>query len=215
MGDSESTAFLSTRAALSSNPSYNLSTPSQLTPNTRSEAEAALTANSQAQTDSAAPTTPLQDAAARFEALAGTKSEYMAASTDSGVGKTLNEKEAAIDEAKLAYRRTPARTSSSNYAEALVGAGMSPAPHTSTVYEEPGSMSPDSIAAMKGVVPLKTGVGEGQAEAVKRARPAGLKLGDLGRKQSWSPEDFKHVYSERLMVKGNEDPGYSSTVEEG
>ncbi|KAF2503201.1 hypothetical protein BU16DRAFT_533464 [Lophium mytilinum] len=217
MGDSESTAFLSTRAALTSSPSYGLGTPSQLTPNTRSEAEAALTANSQAQTDSAAPTTPLPDAAARFEAihaLAASKSGYMAASTD-GAGEKTQGRDGADDEAKLAYRRAPARTSSSNYAEALVGAGMSPVPHTSAVYEEPGRMSPDSIAAGKGVVPLKTGVGEGQAEAVKRAKPVGLKLGDLGRKQSWSPEDFKHVYSERLMVKGNEDPGYSSTVEEG
>jgi len=207
MGDSNSTTFLSTRAALSSNPSYNLGTPSQLTPNTRSEAEAALTSNSEAQTDSAAPTTPLPDAAARFEA--------MAAGMDRAEAKNIGVKENTVDEAKLAYKNPLMRsTSSSNYAEALVGAGISPTSQTSPI-SDLSKMSPESIAAMKGVVPLKTGVGEGQAEAVKRARPVGLSLGDLGRKQSWSPEDFKHVYSERLMVKGEGDPGYSSTVEEG
>jgi len=207
MGDSGSTGFLSTRTALSSNPSYNLGTPSQLTPNTRSEAEAALTANSAAQTDSAAPTTPLPDAAARFEAtyaLAGRGRGFMTANTDGGGAENPNGAASAVDEAKLAYRRppNPTRTGSSNYAEALRASA------------EPGTMLPEAIIPEKGVVPLKTGVGEGQAEAVKRVRPTGLSLGDLGRKQSWSTQDFKHIHSERLMAKGEGDAGYSSAAEE-
>ena len=62
-------------------------------------------------------------------------------------------------------------------------------------------------------MPPKTGIGAGQAEAVRRARPTGLSLGHLGRQQSWSEQDMKHVYSQRLMVADGaiaEDPGYSS-----
>jgi len=137
----------------------------------------------------------------------------MTANTDGGGAENLNGAASAVDEAKMAYRRppNPTRTSSSNYAEALRAyGGVSPVSPTSV---EPGRMSPEAIIPENGVVPLKTGVGEGQAEAVKRVRPTGLSLGDLGRKQSWSTQDFKHIHSERLMVKG-EDAGYSSAAEE-
>jgi len=238
MGDSASTSLLSTRSAVSS-------TPSQLTPNTRSEAEAALTANSTAQTDSAAPTTPLSDAAAaRFEAhLAGNLgvSRYMAAPLDgagagtldgagagtldgAGVG-TLDSAGAgkAVDEAKLVYRRlpNPTRTSTSNYAEALrASSGISPVETAApaAVVEPRSTISTVTISPTQGVVPLNptnVGVGAGQAEALRRARPMGLSLGNLARKQSWNEQDFKHVNSERLMVKAPEDPGYSSAQEGG
>lgn len=62
-------------------------------------------------------------------------------------------------------------------------------------------------------MPLKIGIGAGQAEALKRARPTGLSLGHLARQQSWSEQDMKHVYSQSLMVVDGataEDAGYSS-----
>lgn len=62
----------------------------------------------------------------------------------------------------------------------------------------------DSIDPKQGVVPLNPGIGQGQQEAVKKARGRGLSLGMLGRQQSWSEQDMKHVYSAGWMgeVKG-------------
>jgi hypothetical protein len=127
----------------------------------------------------------------------------------------------AVDEAKLVYRRppNPTRTSTSNYAEALRASSGISAVETAAsaaVVEPRITMSPVTTSPTQGVVslnPTNVGVGAGQAEAVRRARPVGLSLGDLERKQSWNEQDFKHIYSERLMVKESEDPGYSSAQE--
>ncbi|OCK74162.1 hypothetical protein K432DRAFT_430190 [Lepidopterella palustris CBS 459.81] len=129
MGD---TTLLSTRSALASSPSHSSSfpfassTPSQLTPNTRSEAEAALAANALQQTDSAAPTTSLLNTDAEAVAGAGVGSSGWPGSVvpggageKAGTGKNGDE-----DQAKAAYRRPlyQTRTSSSNYAAALMEA---------------------------------------------------------------------------------------------
>jgi len=182
-------------------------TPSGLTPNTRSEAEAALTLNSIAQTDSAAPTTPL------------TSSENM---------PPMGEE--SMTEAQKAWRKPagPIRTSSTNYVTALAEAHKDPslssvlssdsmsASGRSITGETVASPTSTGTAAFpppgQGVVPLHTGVGTGQAEAIKRAKPTGLSLGALGRQQSWNAQDLKHVYSANLMVPVK-DAGYESGAE--
>jgi len=216
MGDS---TFLTTRAALSTSSSYNFGTPSQLTPNTRSEAEAALTANSTTQTDSAAPTTPLPDAGARFEAA--TLARYMATATNKdGSAGDAGTTDGTVDEAKLTYRRppNPTRTSTSNYAEALAGSSMTSATKAGVMAAAPAADPRIEVYEPQGgvvpLIPANMGVGMGQAEAVKRAKPTGMSLGELGRKQSWSEQDFKHLYSERLMVVKDGEPGYLSEADE-
>jgi hypothetical protein len=206
MGDnSAQPPFLSTRSTIPSHAPFDGGTPSQLTPNTRSEAEAALSANSTQQTDSAAPTTPLPTSSSATAHLPSTDSD------------------SALDAARAAYRGppNPIRTSTSNYAAALAAATSSPTSATSPVSPLASASasaaaaatvlpaSPLPVDAAHGVVPL-TGIGAGQAEAVRRAEPTGLSLGHLGRQQSWSEQDMKHVYSQRLMVPAVEDAGYSS-----
>ncbi|KAF2004605.1 hypothetical protein P154DRAFT_35040 [Amniculicola lignicola CBS 123094] len=189
---------------------FNAVTPPGLTPNTRSEAEAALMLNSTAQTDSAAPIGSFS----YMGAVSGPKPDAL------------------VDEAKKAYRRPggPTRTSSSNYEKALHDAmkQSSVSSHMSTTTEGVESMLPDARKTMspvsatipfpkpgEGVVPLGTGVGAGQGEVVKKARGRGLSLGHLARQQSWSEQDFKHAYSTDLRgdkeesAKGTEG-GYGS-----
>lgn len=185
-------------------------TPSGLTPNTRSEAEAALTLNVAAQTDSAAPTTPLPT------------DENM----PPGVDKTY-ELDDGLTEAQKAYRRPvgPIRTSSTNYEQALresnqqssVSSNMSSETVggniTGETVKSPTSTTTPFPPPGQGVVPLQTGVGTSQAEALKRNRPHGLSLGALGRQQSWSEQDYKHAYSATLMGDTKGDPGYGSGTE--
>ena len=198
MGDNSAhLPFLSTRSALSSHAPFGAGTPSQLTPNTRSEAEAALSANSTQQTDSAAPTTPLPTSSSAAVHLPSTSSDN------------------AFDAARAAYRHPPnaTRTSTSNYAAALAAATSTSPTSTASPISPLTSASTSAPATAHGVVPPKTGIGAGQAEAVRRARPTGLSLGHLGRQQSWSEQDMKHVYSQQLMVPDSaiaEDAGYSS-----
>jgi hypothetical protein len=191
------------------------STPSGLTPNTRSEAEAALTHNVLTQTESAAPTTPLPPRQNPLEDI------------DLGT----------IDEAKRVYRspQGPIRTSSSNYTAALAAAhaetsasselstdttdDKSPVQAASGITDGARTASPMSSTIPfpppgQGVIPLRTGIGSGQAEVVKKARPHGLSLGDLGRRQSWNQQDMKHVASAGLLRKVDGDAGYASGQEE-
>ncbi|KAF2279335.1 uncharacterized protein EI97DRAFT_371031 [Westerdykella ornata] len=69
----------------------------------------------------------------------------------------------------------------------------------------------------EGVVPLRTGVGAGQAEVVEKARPRGLSLGMLGRIPSWNEQDKKHLVCGAIGLmeapaKG--DKGYDSGADE-
>lgn len=188
-------------------------TPSELTPNTRSEAEAALTLNSTIQTESAAPTTPLPTN--NIMALDGTKDH-----------------EEDMTEAQKAWRRPAGlnRTSSMNYATALAEAQKEPTLQfvlSSYSVTESGRnitdadtvASPTSTTTStfpplgQGVVPLHTGVGAGQAQAINRAKPSGLSLGTLARQQSWNAQDLKHVYSANLMEPVKSDAGYASGAE--
>jgi len=133
--------------------------------------------------------------------------------------------EEAMSEAQRAWRR-PAemiRTSSTNYEQALreahqessVSSEMSKdtIPETSNITDRtvasPTSTTPFPLPG-QGVVPLHTGVGSGQAEATKKAKPSGMRLGPLGRQQSWNAQDFKHVFSADLMSEVKDSQGYAS-----
>ncbi|KAF2194289.1 hypothetical protein K469DRAFT_618226 [Zopfia rhizophila CBS 207.26] len=136
-----------------------------------------------------------------------------------------------VDEATKAYRRPQGvvRTSSSNYATALVAANQGSAALNMSTDTKPSNItgstttqSPVSTtsetpfpAPSQGVVPLRSGVGTGQAEAVKKVSPTGLSLGSLGRQASWSEQDMKHIFSARLMGRVEGDAGYSSGTEGG
>ena len=195
-----------------------VATPSGLTPNTRSEAEAALHRNSLVQTDSAAPLIEQLNTLPTLGA---------------GGNNTLAEQSNDVDDAQQAYHGAHVRKSSTNYEKALnawnkQASASSNFSNTSTEESASGEntavpitgerpvASPTATipfpAPGQGVVPLHTGVGSGQAEAVKKARPSGLSLGSLGRQQSWNEQDFKHVHSAQLM-KRKEDGGYDSGVE--
>lgn len=191
-------------------------TPSGLTPNTRSEAEAALTLNSSLQTESAAPTTPLPS-------YSGNMQSFM------GVGGG-NENVDGTDEAQKAYSKPPGplRTSSTNYEKALLEARKQSSassdlisPTTSNdptnIIDENKVASPTATtpfpAPGQGVVPLNPMVPKGQGEAVKRAKPTGMTLGELGRQPSFNQQDFKHLHASGLMVPPKPDAGYDSGVE--
>lgn len=213
MGDAQATLLPPARG------SFTPATPSGLTPNTRSEAEAALTHNSMAQTDSAAPTTPLR-----------TLHENMYSGMRPSGGRAhVDDVDDGTTEAQKAYRRPagPIRTSSTNYETALRESHrqasvasdlsadtMAPVDYTDKAkVESPVSTTLPFPPPGQGVVPLHPGVGSGQAEVVKRARPTGLSLGDLSRKQSWSQQDMRHMLQGQLMSPIKGDAGYDSGTE--
>jgi len=165
---------------------FGMATPSGLTPGTRSEAEEAFTLNATAQTDSAAPD---------------------------------------LTEAQKAYRRPGIpRTSSTNYENALLRAkesSVSSDLSTNTLTEDENvtgsatTMSPTGSTPFpppgQGVVPLNYGhVGAAQGEPIKKTRSRGLSLSALARQQSWSEQDFKNVYTSKLVEETKNDGGYAS-----
>jgi len=186
------------------------STPSGLTPNTRSEAEAALTHNSTAQTDSAAP-----DAA------------FLKHMTTEG-GDAYGTTEDGTTEAQKAYRRPGvARTSSANYVMALkkaqqgsVSSNMStdsdvPETITGATVASPASSTTPFPPPGQGVVPLNYGhVGAAQGDAIKKTRSRGLSLSSLAQQQGWNEQDFRRVYSAELLEEpGKTEAEYNSGVE--
>jgi hypothetical protein len=164
---------------------FAMATPSGLTPGTRSEAEEAFALNAIAQTDSAAP-------------------------------------DPSLTEAQMAYRRPGIpRSSSYNYENALRRAQQSSVSSdmsTDTVTDTgSGSVTSPTSTTMpfpqpgQGVVPLNYGhVGAAQSDIVKKSRSRGLSLGALARQQSWSEEDYKHVYSAKLVEETKNDGGYGT-----
>ena len=123
-----------------------------------------------------------------------------------------------LTEAQVAYRRPGIpRASSYNYENALRRAQQS---------SVSSDMSADTITngneAMQfpqpgqGVVPLNYGSPVGVSskdDSVKKTRSRGLSLGALARQQSWSEEDYKHVYSAKLAEETKIDGGYGSGTE--
>jgi hypothetical protein len=166
---------------------FDMATPSGLTPGTRSEAEEAFALNAIAQTDSAAP-------------------------------------DPSLTEAQMAYRRPGIpRSSSYNYENALrraqqssVSSDMSTDTVTDNVSGSGAVASPTSSTMPfpppgQGVVPLNYGhVGIGQTDTLKKSRSRGLSLGALAQQQSWSEEDYKRMYSAKLVEETKPNEGYGS-----
>lgn len=193
-------------------------TPSGLTPNTRSEAEAALTLNSSLQTESAAPTTPLPSHADNMQPGMG---------VGGGHGNVDG-----TDEAQQAYNRPPGpiRASSANYEKALREARkqssassniISPTVSTdsTSILNENKVASPISAttpfpAPGQGVVPLNPPLNKGQSDTIKKSKPPGMTLGLSGRQPSFKEQDIKHLYASTLMVPVKDDAGYNSGTEE-
>lgn len=190
-------------------PSYENFTDS-LTPNTRSEAEAALTLNSAAQTDSAAPD----------PTLSSPRSSTHNDAAGNGSSAT---------EAQKAYRRPGVvRTSSANYEMALkksqrdsASSNMSTESDATTVGNITGETvaSPTSSvvpfpAPGQGVVPLNYGsVGAAIGEPIKKTRSRGLSLSGLAQQQGWNEQDFRRVYSVEMMDEmagAKDEAGYGS-----
>jgi hypothetical protein len=185
-------------------------TPSGLTPNTRSQAEDALTQNSLAQTDSAAPDP-------RLLPIMG-----------AGDGNPSSNNDDGPSEAHKAYRRPGvARASSTNYEEALKRAkqasvssdlsvdSVSDNVATGETVASPSSATGPFPPPGQGVVPLNygspAGVGIGRTDSLKKTRSRGLSLSGLAQQQGWSEQDFKRVYSADLMVEEpKEAAGYAS-----
>ncbi|PVH99305.1 hypothetical protein DM02DRAFT_672788 [Periconia macrospinosa] len=182
-------------------------TPSGLTPTTRSEAEAALMLNTSAQTDSAAPTNPPSTSFNPNPRRTPAPGITARAASSTNYENALKE----------AHMQASAASSDLSLTSPSSSSSLPPkidSPLTSTL---PSSMPPFP-APGEGVVPrVNPGVGvapAGQAEMVRKAKPTGLSLGDLGRKQSWSGQDLKHVMQAPLMgqfAAQDDQKGYEST----
>lgn len=168
-------------------------TPSGLTPNARSEAEAAFTHNTTTQTDSAAP------------------------DPDSVVGDGSSEAQ------KAYRRPGVARTSSTNYEDALRRAQQaSVSSNMSADSEVPDNITGGTVASPtsstmpfppgQGVVPLNYGsVGVSPSDPIKKTRSRGLSLSGLAQQQGWNEQDYKRVYNSGLMDEPKNDAGYGET----
>jgi len=182
-------------------------TPSGLTPNTRSEAEAAFMSNSTVMTDAAAPDPRLLPL--------------------TGAGGSNERSDDGVDEAHKAYRRPGvARTSSTNYENALKRAkeasvssnmsvdSVSDGTAVSQTVASPASTTTPFPTPGQGVVPLNYGsspVGAAQSDSVKKTRSRGLSLTSLAQQQGWNEQDYKRVYSADLMEEDPENAaGYGS-----
>lgn len=166
-------------------------TPSGLTPNARSEAEAALTLNSTAQTDSAAPVDPETG-----------ETEAQKAYRRPTVPRTSSANyEMALKRAQQASVSSDMSTDS-DATGTIAGDQNVASPTGSSPFPPPG----------QGVVPLNygSGVSAGQGEAIKKTRSRGLSLGALARQQSWNQEDFKRVYNADLFAEPKGEAGYGS-----
>ncbi|KAF2846622.1 hypothetical protein T440DRAFT_471696 [Plenodomus tracheiphilus IPT5] len=168
-------------------------TPSGLTPNTRTEAEAALTLNSITQTDAAGP------------------------------DPTLLAEDTTSEAQKAYRRPGVLRTSSANYENALrraqqasVSSNMSADTEASGNIAEETVASPTSSATPfpppgKGVVPLNySAVGAAPGDPLKKTRSRGLSLSGLAQQQGWNEQDYKRVYNADLVAEPKETAGYGS-----
>ncbi|KAL5113979.1 hypothetical protein ACEQ8H_008125 [Pleosporales sp. CAS-2024a] len=125
-----------------------------------------------------------------------------------------------LTEAQLAYRRPGIpRASSYNYENALQRAkqsSISSNMSTDTVTDGTAESLPLPQPG-QGVVPLSyasTPAGAPSKDAVKKTRSRGLSLGALARQQSFSEEDYKHLYSAKLAEETKLDAGYGSGAQQ-
>ena len=169
-------------------------TPSGLTPNTRSEAEAAFFQNSLAQTDSAAPDPSLMDEAHKAYRRPGIP---RTSSTNYENALRNAHQQSSVSSDISAGTEVPGE---------VTGEATVASPPSTTPFPQAG----------QGVVPLNYGsVGASQTDAAKKSRSRGLSLGGLGRQQSWNEQDYKRLYNAELLNDANkEGSGYDSVAKD-
>lgn len=167
-------------------------TPSGLTPNTRSEAEAIFFQNATKQTESAAPDPSLVTDEAR---TAYRRPDMVRASSANY---------------ERALRMAHAQSSASSDLAAdntdpvnITGGTTIASPPQSSPFPAPG----------QGVVPDYSAVGLARGDSLKKSRSRGLSLGNLAQQQSWSEQDYKRLYNADLMSEVKQNQGYDSGTE--
>lgn len=164
-----------------------------LTPNTRSEAEAALTHNSVTQTDSAAPDPSLWADDGSTEAQRAYRRPGVARTSSTNYEIALKR----AQQASVSSNMTADSESSDN-----VGREIEASPTGATPFPPPG----------QGVVPLNYGaVGASSGDAIKKTRSRGLSLSGLAQQQGWSEQDYKRVYNSDLVAEPTSTAGYGSS----
>ncbi|KAK5187850.1 hypothetical protein LTR16_009395, partial [Cryomyces antarcticus] len=152
-----------------------------LTPGTRSEAEAALSANIDYQTSSAAPIT--------------SQHTFPNSGNNDGLDEVDGDVHGSV------FRPGMPRRTTTHYEEAAAAARA-----TATHQETPPSTSSEQHDATgysyRSAGPSSSAY-SAAAAAARHDRPE-----MLGRQQSWSAQDLKRMMSERLMAGGSEDAGF-------
>lgn len=202
-------SLLSTRSASGLDPL----TPSMLTPNTRSEAEAALSANTAIQTDAAGPTTPTTPKDISDPAPTAAE-EVVTTGPDSPVQRQLPSADQGGRRQSLGMRPPIPTRSSSNYINALEasGGGGDPAQHAAVEDAEEAAAATTGVDGPAG----ERRDGDATAEAVTEAvtETAGWRP-KTDRKMSWSHQDMRRMMQESLMEKTREgDMGYDSATDD-
>ncbi|TKA82194.1 hypothetical protein B0A49_00121 [Cryomyces minteri] len=167
---------MSTRAILDG-------TDSPLTPGTRSEAEAALSANIDYQTSSAAPIT--------------SQHTFPSSGNNDGLDEVDGDVHGSV------FRPGMPRRTTTHYEEAAAAAARATATH----HETPPSTAPeqhDTTGYSYSSASPSSSAYSAAAAAARHDRPE-----MLGRQQSWSAQDLKRMMSERLMAGGSEGAGFS------
>lgn len=166
-------------------------TPSGLTPNTRSEAEAIFFQNATKQTDSAAP----DPSFVPDEARAAYRRPGVVRASSANYERAL----------KLAHAQNSASSDLASNADTvgnITNGATVASPSQSSPFPAPG----------QGVVPDYNAVGVSQGDSLKKSRSRGLSLGALAQ-QSWNEQDLKRIYNADLMGEVKKDQGYDSGVE--
>ncbi|KAL6703382.1 hypothetical protein ACN47E_009724 [Coniothyrium glycines] len=166
-------------------------TPSGLTPNARSEVEAAFTHNTITQTDSAAPDPNLVAETGHTEAHRAYQRPGIARASSANYENALRRAQQASASSNI--------SADSEIPESVTGSTIA-SPTSSTVpFPPPG----------QGVVPLNYGsVGVTQTDPAKKTRSRGLSLSGLAQQQGWSEQDYKRVFNAGLMEEPKNDSGY-------
>ncbi|KAH6629446.1 hypothetical protein C7974DRAFT_186417 [Boeremia exigua] len=167
-------------------------TPSGLTPNTRSEAEAIFFENATRQTESAAP----DQSVIADEARKAYRRPDMIRASSANYERAL----------RLAHVQSSASSdlpANGEPSDNITGLSTVASPPQTSPFPAPG----------QGVVPDYSGVGLSRGDSLKKTRSRGLSLGALAQQQSWNEQDYKRLYNADLMSEVKHNPGYDSGTE--
>ncbi len=167
-------------------------TPSGLTPNTRSEAEAIFFQNATKQTESAAPDPSI----ATDEARRAYRRPDMVRASSANYERAL----------RMAHAQSSASSdlgTNNEYSYNIAGSANVASPSQSSPFPAPG----------QGVVPDYSAVGLSHGDSLKKTRSRGLSLGALAQQQSWNEQDYKRLYNADLMAEVKQNSGYDSGTE--